>query len=187
MSSTAAKKKHRALKVLGIMGAFIFIVLIGAFAFLKMTLLRSFPELRGEPEVGKWYRVTPESAKSSDGSEWHGIFRRGSEKKAVVYFFGGGISITGETREWKSSEMIKASANGFMMLLTGMYRLLGLNCCMAVNRGLKTYLRLAEIMPVSGFKKRKRKLSDGYIFVIYYIYCVYWARHPGFPFWDGRA
>ena len=99
MSSTAAKKKHRALKVLGIMGAFIFIVLIGAFAFLKMTLLRSFPELRGEPEVGKWYRVTPESAKSSDGSEWHGIFRKGSRKKAVVYFFGGGVSITGETSE----------------------------------------------------------------------------------------
>ena len=100
MSNTAAaKKKHRALKVLGITGVFIFILVIGVSAFLKMTIFKSFPELKGEPEIGKWYRVTPESAKSSDGSEWHGIFRRGSEKKAVVYFFGGGVSITSETSE----------------------------------------------------------------------------------------
>lgn len=99
MSNIAAKKKHRALKALGIIGVFIFIVLIGAFVFLKMTFLKSFPELKGEPEIGKWYRITPENAKSSDGSEWHGIFRKGSGKRAVVYFFGGGVSITGETSE----------------------------------------------------------------------------------------
>ena len=67
--------------------------------FLKMIFLKSFPELKGEPEVGAWYRVTPENAKASDGSEWHGIFRKGSENKVVVYFFGGGVSITGETSE----------------------------------------------------------------------------------------
>lgn len=99
MSNTAAKKKHRVLKALGVIGGLIFILVIGVSVFLKMTFFKSFPELKGEPETGKWYRVTPESAKSSDGSGWHGIFRKGSENKAVVYFFGGGVSITGETSE----------------------------------------------------------------------------------------
>ena len=66
---------------------------------LSKTVLVKHPELTGEPEVGKWYRITPEGTKSSDGSEWHGLIRLGTENKVVVYFFGGGVSITGETSE----------------------------------------------------------------------------------------
>ena len=44
-------------------------------------------------------RIHKDGAKSSDGSEWHGIFRKGTENKVVVYFFGGGVSITPETSE----------------------------------------------------------------------------------------
>ena len=99
MNGIVVKKKHRALKIFGIILAVILVLVLAIFIFLKMTFLKSFPELTGEPEIGKWYRITPENTKSSDGSEWHGIFRKGSENKVVVYFFGGGVSITGETSE----------------------------------------------------------------------------------------
>lgn len=99
MSNTVVKKKHILLKIFAILMAVILILVIAVVVFLKMTFLKSFPELNGDPEVGVWYRITPENAKSSDGSEWHGIFRKGSENKVVVYFFGGGVSITGETSE----------------------------------------------------------------------------------------
>lgn len=99
MSHTEVKKKHIALKIFAILMAVILLLVIAVVVFLKTTFLKSFPELNGEPEVGVWYRIIPENAKSSDGSEWHGIFRKGSENKVVVYFFGGGVSITGETSE----------------------------------------------------------------------------------------
>lgn len=99
MSNTVVKKKHILLKIFAILLAVILLLVIAVVVFLKMTFLKPFPELNGEPEVGVWYRITPENAKSSDGSEWHGIFRKGSENKVVVYFFGGGVSITGETSE----------------------------------------------------------------------------------------
>lgn len=99
MGDATVKKKHLLLKIFTIVAAVILILVIAGVFFLKMIFLKSFPELNGEPEVGVWYRITPENAKASDGSEWHGIFRKGSENKVVVYFFGGGVSITGETSE----------------------------------------------------------------------------------------
>lgn len=84
MSNTVVRKKHILLKIFAILMAVILLLVIAVVVFLKMTFLKSFPELNGEPEVGVWYRITPENAKSSDGSEWHGIFRKGSENKVVV-------------------------------------------------------------------------------------------------------
>ena len=90
------KKKHRkAKKILLIFTCVIVVLAVGVFALLKMTFLKSFPKLKGEPEIGKWYEVAVEGTQSSDGSEWHGIFKKGTENKVVVYFFGGGVSITG--------------------------------------------------------------------------------------------
>ena len=94
------KKKHRKVKtILLVLTCVIVILAIGAFVLLKMTFLKSFPKLKGEPEIGKWYEVAVEGTQSSDGSEWHGIFKKGTENKVVVYFFGGGVSITPETSE----------------------------------------------------------------------------------------
>ena len=90
---------HKGIKILAIIGSAFLILIIGIFIFLKLTFLKTFPTFRGEVEIGKWYDVPVKSAKSSDGSEWHGIFRKGSENKVIVYFFGGGVSITGETSE----------------------------------------------------------------------------------------
>ena len=70
---------------------------IGVFAFLKNTVLMSFPELKGEPKVGTYYAISPAGALTSTGKQWHGIFKKGKENKTVVYFFGGGVSITEET------------------------------------------------------------------------------------------
>ncbi len=78
------------------------VVLIAAIAvgmILGKTVLVKHPELKGEPEIGKWYRITPDGTLSSDGSEWHGLIRIGTENKVVVYFFGGGASINGYTSE----------------------------------------------------------------------------------------
>ena len=93
------KKGGKAVKVLIIIAIVIAVIAVGVFALLKATFLKSFPVLKGEPEIGKWYEVTVDGAKSSDGSEWHGIFRKGTENKVIVYFFGGGVSITPETSE----------------------------------------------------------------------------------------
>ena len=94
------KKMHRIMKKFLIAFAIIIVLLsIGIFVFLKMTFLKTFPKLSGEPEVGKWYEVSVDETQSSDGSEWHGIFKKGVENKVVVYFFGGGVSITPETSE----------------------------------------------------------------------------------------
>ena len=70
---------------------------IGAFALVKNTILMTFPELKGEPNVGTYYDISPEGALTSTGKQWHGIFKKGKENKTVVYFFGGGVSITEET------------------------------------------------------------------------------------------
>ena len=93
-------KKKRIIKVVLIAAVSIIVVTaLGIAIFLKMTVLNTFPTLEGEPEIGKWYDVPVEGALSSDGSEWHGIFRKGAENKVVVYFFGGGVSITPTTSE----------------------------------------------------------------------------------------
>ena len=97
MRETKTKKKHTGRIILLAVLAVIVVLAIGIYIFLSKTFLMRHPELNGEPEIGKWYRVTPENAKSSDGTEWHGILRKGSENKLVVYFFGGGVSITEET------------------------------------------------------------------------------------------
>ena len=86
-------------KGLVIIGIIIMVMALGIFILLKLTFLKTFPKLKGEPEIGKWYDVEVDGAKSSDGSDWHGIFRKGAANKVVVYFFGGGVSITPETSE----------------------------------------------------------------------------------------
>ena len=93
-------KKKRIIKVVLIVAvSMVLLIALGIAVFLKMTILKTFPVLEGEPEIGKWYDIPVEGALSSDGSEWHGIFRKGTENKVVVYFFGGGVSITPETSE----------------------------------------------------------------------------------------
>ena len=106
------KGKHNKLKIiLSILLSLVIIFGVIIFLILKNTVLVKRPELKENPEVGKWYRITPETAKSSDGSEWHGLIKLGKEKdKVVVYFFGGGVSITPYTSE-KGKEFFATTAS----------------------------------------------------------------------------
>ena len=96
---TKKNKRHIGKTILIVALALLLIVVALAAVILGKTVLVKHPELKGEPEIGKWYRITPAGTKSSDGSEWHGLIRLGTENKAVVYFFGGGASINGYTSE----------------------------------------------------------------------------------------
>lgn len=60
---------------------------------LQLTMGREFPQLQGEPAVGKWYAIDIDDAVSSDGSRWQGYLKKGSENKVMVIFFGGGLSV----------------------------------------------------------------------------------------------
>lgn len=93
------KQTHRLRTVILVVFAIMIVLTIAMMVFLKNTVLLSYPKLEGYPEAGKWYSIAPEGTKSSDGSEWHGLLRLGTENKVVVYYFGGGVSITGETSE----------------------------------------------------------------------------------------
>ena len=105
-------------KFLKILGIIILVLGVIVFIILKNTIFISHPELKGNPEINKWYRITPKDAKSSDGSEWHGIFKLGNDKnKVIVYFFGGGVSITPKTSEGgKEFYAINMMAQDFVAL-----------------------------------------------------------------------
>ena len=96
---TKKSKRHIGKTILIVVLALLLIAAVLAAVILGKTVLVKHPELKGEPEIGKWYRITPAGTKSSDGSEWHGLIRLGTKNKVVVYFFGGGASINGYTSE----------------------------------------------------------------------------------------
>lgn len=60
---------------------------------LDLTWGREFPLLTGEPKPGRWYRIKTSNCISSDGTPWYGHFRKGTEKKLIVMFHGGGVSV----------------------------------------------------------------------------------------------
>ena len=66
-------------------------------AVINKTMGKDLPQLEGKPEVGEWYAIDIDNAVSSDGSKWQGYFRKGSENKVVLYFYGGGFSVNDYT------------------------------------------------------------------------------------------
>lgn len=93
---TKKKKKHIFRKIL--IGLLIIVILLGIavkVAFNKLDV--DYPLLTKDYEIGKWYKVSPEGAKSSDGSEWHSLFRKGKENKVFIFFYGGGVSFNEDT------------------------------------------------------------------------------------------
>ncbi|MDO5400934.1 MAG: pectin acetylesterase-family hydrolase [Eubacteriales bacterium] len=57
-------------------------------------------EIPANPKIGQWYRITPDGARSSDGSQWHGLIKLGDEDKVAVYFYGGGVSVDEHSAAW---------------------------------------------------------------------------------------
>ena len=107
---TKKSKRHIGKIILIVVLALLIAAVVLVAVILGKTVLVKHPELKGEPEIGKWYRITPAGTKSSDGSEWHGLIRLGTENKVVVYFFGGGASINGYTSE-RGNEFFATTAS----------------------------------------------------------------------------
>lgn len=87
----------RFLKLLGWAAGIAAILFIAGLVILKKTLLIQYPSLPADPEVGQWYEVDFDDALSADGSPWYGLFKKGSEDKVIIEFFGGGVSIDAYT------------------------------------------------------------------------------------------
>lgn len=87
-------------KLICIFSVTVMVILIVTLSFnsilnfvVNKTMGKNLPQLTDNPEVGKWYVVDVDDAVSSDGSKWQGYFRKGSENKVVLYFYGGGFSV----------------------------------------------------------------------------------------------
>ena len=77
--------------IAAVFGLVAVIVVITYFAVLR------YPELKKDPKIGKWYRVSDSVMKDSEGHSYHALFKKGSENKVMIYFAGGGVSINEET------------------------------------------------------------------------------------------
>ncbi|WP_434310394.1 pectin acetylesterase-family hydrolase [Hominifimenecus sp. rT4P-3] len=82
----------KALKIIGII-----LLILLAIALLVYFFVLQYPNLKKNPTVGKWYRVTSREMKTSEGGKYRAFFKKGSENKVMVYFAGGGVSINEET------------------------------------------------------------------------------------------
>ncbi len=63
------------------------------FAAVNVVVNKVSPSLTDDPQVGKWYSISPQGALSADGTPWRGLFRKGKENKVIFLFFGGGVSL----------------------------------------------------------------------------------------------
>ncbi|KIR03487.1 putative vtpJ-therm [Lachnospiraceae bacterium TWA4] len=87
-------KKHK--KTLIILGSTIGTVAV-IWGLLTIFVFH-FPKVKNNAgakdlKENKWYRIDVNDGKSSDGSEWYGYIKRGSENKLMIYFQGGGVSV----------------------------------------------------------------------------------------------
>lgn len=95
--NTVKKGKKKLICIFSVTVVVILIVTLSFNSILNFvvnkTMGKNLPQLTDDPEVGKWYVVDVDDAVSSDGSKWQGYFRKGSENKVVLYFYGGGFSV----------------------------------------------------------------------------------------------
>lgn len=82
----------KAFKVIGIILLILLVIVVSVSFFVLQ-----YPNLKKNPTVGKWYRVTGREMKNSEGGKYRAFFKKGSENKVMVYFAGGGVSINEET------------------------------------------------------------------------------------------
>lgn len=50
------------------------------------------PELKDEPETGKWVRIPLDGCLAANGEKTYADFKKGSENKLLIFFMGGGVS-----------------------------------------------------------------------------------------------
>ena len=82
----------KVLKKIGkILGIILLVVMIIAGCVIKFVV--NYPEIKENPTVGKWYRVSDKAMKDSEGNSYHALFKKGSDNKVMIYFAGGGVSV----------------------------------------------------------------------------------------------
>ena len=82
-------------KIFRVLGVILLVILI-IVACVYFMFLR-YPELKKDPVINKWYRVSDSVMKDSEGNSYHALFKKGSENKVMIYFAGGGVSVNEET------------------------------------------------------------------------------------------
>lgn len=82
-------------KILKVLGIICLVLLIIAGCVVSFIL--TYPEIKSNPTIGKWYRVSSQEMKDSEGGSYHALFKKGSENNVMVYFAGGGVSLNEET------------------------------------------------------------------------------------------
>lgn len=80
------------LRIIGVLILFLTIV-----AFIVYFFFLQYPKLNSTPKIDKWYKVSSSKMMSSDGSNYGAYFKKGRENKVIIYFAGGGVSISAET------------------------------------------------------------------------------------------
>lgn len=81
----------RILKAIGIIIAALCVIALCVYCFVLQ-----YPNLKNDPKIGKWYRVSSSEMKDSEGGKYHALFKKGSENKVLIYFAGGGVSVNEE-------------------------------------------------------------------------------------------
>lgn len=82
-------------KVIKILGIILLVILMIAICIYFFVL--QYPEIKVNPKINKWYRVSDNAMKDSEGHKYHALFKKGSENNVLIYFAGGGVSINEET------------------------------------------------------------------------------------------
>lgn len=81
-------------KVFKVLGIILSVILMIALCIYFFVL--QYPEIKENPKVNKWYRVSDKAMKDSEGHKYHALFKKGSENNVLVYFAGGGVSVNEE-------------------------------------------------------------------------------------------
>ena len=81
-------------KVLKVIGIILLILLV--IGVLVYFYILQYPEIKNNPKVGKWYRVSDKAMKDSEGNSYHALFKKGKSNNVLVYFAGGGVSVNEE-------------------------------------------------------------------------------------------
>lgn len=80
------------LKIIGIILLSLLVIAVIIYFFVLQ-----YPEINSNPKVDKWYKVSDQGMKDSEGGNYHALFKKGSNNNVLVYFAGGGVSVNEET------------------------------------------------------------------------------------------
>lgn len=74
---------------------------------------KRLPELKGEPETGKWVRIPLDGCMAANGEKTYADFKKGSENRLLIFFMGGGVSWNEYTAAHPASLYSKDRGLGF--------------------------------------------------------------------------